>query len=560
MRTGAQALIEGLKQQGAEVVFGIPGGAVLAIYDELSHAEIKHILTRSEQGAAHAAAGYAKASGRVGVCLTSSGPGATNLVTGLANAYMDSIPLVAITGQVPRAMVGTDAFQEVDITGITQPITKHNYLVTNADDIPRIIAEAFYIAGTGRKGPVLVDIPSDVANSLCHKEAPAELDLPGYKPNYKGHPAQIRLAASALSKAQKPLIYAGGGVISAQASAELLALAEAGGIPVVTSLMGKGAIKEDNPLCLGMLGIHGLPAANWAAMHCDTLLVLGGRFSDRVMGDRCKFAPEATIIHIDIDPAEIAKNIAVRIPIVGDLREIVKEISAEAKLEPQKDWLAELEEAKDRNILVFGDRRRNDESGEELLDGGAIIDKLTELTEGKAIITTDVGQHQMTAARHYHPAGPGLFISSGGLGTMGFGLPAALGAQIACPEQTVICVTGDGSLQMTLNEMATIKSQKLPVKILLFNNKSLGLVRQLQHTYCDENYFAVDMVGNPNFLMLAMAYGFENLRIEDPGDIEPTLKKALNNGKPTLIDCSIPKDEMILPIVKKGQSLNEMSF
>ena len=550
--TGAKALIKRLEKQGVKKVFGYPGGAVLPIYDELSHSSIQHILTRSEQGAAHAASGYSRVSGKVGVCFATSGPGATNLVTGLATAYMDSIPMVAITGQVSTEMIGTDAFQEVDITGITQPITKHNYLVTNAEDIPRIVDEAFYLASTGRPGPVLIDVPKNIAMSQCSGKAPDEVNLPGYKPTYKGHGAMIKLAVQALTNSERPLIYAGGGVITSRAWDEVTKLAETLGAPVVTTLMGKGSIAENHPLYLGMLGLHGFPAANLASMNCDVLLAIGARFDDRVTGEVKKFAPEAKIIHVDIDPAEIGKNIRINIPIVGDVKNVVTAILKNVSRANSDEWLKTVESLKDRNLAI---RMRCEE---EYLSPWMVIDRLSDLVPENTIITTDVGQHQMAAAQFYRNSRPGTFLTSGGLGTMGYGVPAAIGAQFAAPKDMVICITGDGSFQMNLNEMATIKEHNLPVKILLFDNSSLALVWQLQHYYCDKNYFAVDMPGNPDFLRLAEAYGFEAYRIEDPCDLDITLNKAMNNSKPTLVECKINKDDFVLPIVTAGKGLDEM--
>ena len=552
MITGAQALIQGLEAEQVKTVFGYPGGAILPVYSELEKSGIQHILTRTEQGAAHAANAYSRVSGRVGVCMATSGPGATNLVTGLATAYMDSIPLVAITGQVSTRMIGTDAFQEVDITGITQPITKHNYLITNADDIPRIVKEAFYIARTGRPGPVLIDIPKNIAEAPCRNSIPERLELPGYKPTYKGHASQIKLACQALEKAQRPLIYAGGGVISSHAWEELLALAEKLQCPIVNTLMGKGAVPSTHPLGLGMLGLHGLPAANLAAVHCDVLLAVGVRFDDRVIGAAEKFAKGTRIIHVDIDPAEIGKNKSAHIPIVGDIKQVLTEMLERVNPTDTTAWLAEIAAFRQANLPLLARKE-----GEELTPW-AIMDVLSQLVGKTAIVTTDVGQHQMAAAQFYQADRPGAFLTSGGLGTMGYGLPAALGAQMAAPDDLVVCISGDGSLQMSLNEMATIKAHQLPVKIILLNNECLGMVRQLQHTYCADQFYAVDMPGNPNFLRLAEAYGFANFRIEDPDDILPVLQKALANGQPTLIDCQVSKADWVLPTVAPGGGLDEM--
>ena len=550
--TGAKALVKILEEEGVKVVFGYPGGAILPVYSELQKSKIKHILTRTEQGATHAANGYARATGTVGVCISTSGPGATNLVTGIATAYMDSIPLVAISGQVATGMVGTDAFQEVDITGITQPITKHNFLVTNPDDIPRIVKEAFHIARTGRPGPVLIDLPKNVAEAACHGKFISEVNLPGYKPTYKGNSKQIKEAIKLLKDSKRPLLYIGGGV-SASGARELGELAHKLQIPVVNTLMGKGAFPADDPLALGMLGLHGVPAANYAVSKCDVLFGIGVRFDDRVTITLEKFAPNAKIIHLDIDPAEIGKNVRrVNVPIVGDVATVLDAMLEQVAPMEHKAWLGEVEDFKKANVTAYPAESEYD------LVSRQVVEKLSELTGGKIILTTDVGQHQMTAAQFYHANRLGGFISSGGLGTMGYGLPAALGAQVACPDDTVVCITGDGSLQMSVNELATIKGQNLPVKVILFNNNCLALVRQLQHHFCNNEFFGVDFDGNPDFCMLAKAYGFEAYRITKQEEIESTLKEAFANGKPTLIECLTNKADMVYPIVLGGKGLDEM--
>ncbi|MGI6361093.1 MAG: biosynthetic-type acetolactate synthase large subunit [Bacillota bacterium] len=550
--TGAEALLHCLEKQGAELIFGYPGGAVLPIYDALANfCSITHILTRSEQGAAHAASGYAQIRHGVGVCLATSGPGATNLVTGLATAYMDSIPIVAITGQVATKMIGTDAFQEVDITGITHPVTKHNYLLTSADDIPRAVAEAFYIASTGRPGPVLIDIPKDIMEATCTADLDVEVKLAGYKPTYKGHGSQIKTASLAIAKAERPLIYVGGGVTISQAGPEVISLAEKISAPIVNSLMAKSIIDPHHPLALGMMGMHGLPSANLAATKADLIIALGARFGDRITGLADKFAAKAEIIHIDIDPAEIGKNFPSHIPIVGDVKNVLQKLLERVEKTEHSHWLEEIESYKDRNLAIQKKPLDNH------LTAWHVLTALGKMVGDTAIVSTDVGQHQMSAAQFYNSNRPGAFLTSGGLGTMGYGLPAALGAQMAAPDDLVICLTGDGGLQMSLNEMATIKEHQLPIKIILFNNHCLGLVRQLQHVSCGDRFAAVDLVG-PDFLRLADAYDFEAYRIESPHDVEPTLQKGLHNGRPTLIECMIKKEDLVLPMVPSGKALDEM--
>ncbi|MBE6032365.1 MAG: biosynthetic-type acetolactate synthase large subunit, partial [Clostridiales bacterium] len=490
-----------------------------------------------------------------GVCMATSGPGATNLVTGIATAFLDSVPLVAITGQVSTSMVGTDAFQEVDITGITLPITKHNYLITDPEEIAEVVEEAFYLASSGRPGPVLIDIPQNVALALCSGDAPESLHLPGYKPTYKGNGSQIKSACTALSEAKRPLIYSGGGVNSAKAYEAVLSLAEKLQAGVVTSLMGKGSFPEDHPQYLGMVGVHGHPAANLALCEADVLLVLGGRFADRTTGAASKFGKQTTIIHVDIDPAEIGKNISFRIPIVGEISLVLDAMLERLSQSENPEWLSRLATLRTHNDFVTA---RSCEG--EVLTSRYIVDLLNELTDDKALVTTDVGQHQMTAAQYYRNAYGGRFLTSGGLGTMGYGLPAALGAQAASPESKVICITGDGSLQMSLNEMATIKAEGMPVKILLFNNESLSMVRQLEKYYYEERYYAVDMPGNPDFVKLAEAYGFESYRITSCEGAKETLAKALASPNAALIECITDKDDMVLPIIKGGCGLDEMIF
>jgi len=550
--TGAQALIQGLEAEGVKVVYGYPGGANLPIYDALLSSSLKHVLVRGEQAGVHAANGYARVSGRVGVAMATSGPGATNLVTGIANAYMDSVPVVLITGQVATSMVGTDAFQEVDITGITHPITKHNYLVKDAEDIPRIVKEAFHIARTGRPGPVLIDLPKDIAEARCSGEIPAKVALPGYKPTVKGHPSQIKTACRLMEAAQRPVIHAGGGVINSGAAHELHHLAEALQAGVVTTLMGVGAIPTDHPLSLGMLGMHGTVAANRAVTECDLLITIGARFDDRVTGLVRKFAPEAKVIHLDIDPAEIGKNVRVDVPIVGDVKTVLQAINGELKEGRERDcWQERLAVLKAESALCYpADLNR--------LTSRQVLLELNQFTGGEAIIATDVGQHQMFAAQFCRFNRPQAFITSGGLGTMGYGLPAAVGAQMADPKALVVCITGDGSLQMNMAELATAREQGLPLKVLLFNNSCLGMVRQLQHFYCDGRQSAVAMTGSPDFIKLAAAYDIPAYRISKAEEIGPVFREAMGNGRLSLIEVIIDHEEIVYPSVLSGKGLDEM--
>lgn len=551
--TGAMSLLKILEEQNVRVIFGYPGGAVLPIYDALLETPgIRHVLVRGEQAAAHAASGYARITGRAGVCLATSGPGATNLVTGIANAYMDSTPLVAITGQVSTSMIGTDAFQEVDITGITMPITKHNYLVKNVKELPRVIAEAFHIANTGRPGPVLVDIPRDVAEAMVEYEGPPQVNLKGYKPTYKGHSTQIRKMAKMIQSAKKPAILAGGGIMFSGASGELMEFARKVQAPVATTLNGLGVYPETDELALGMMGMHGRPAANYAMSNCDLMISLGVRFGDRATGTLNKFARNCRVIHVDIDPAEIGKNVPVDLPIVGDIRQILQEVLQYLEPRDNSEWLAQVMDWKEKHPMR-GQYGRGDN-----LKPQRVISTLGDLTGHSAVVATDVGQHQMWSAQYYGYDRPRSFVSSGGLGTMGYGLPAAIGAQMADPDALVCCITGDGSFQMNLTEMATAMEQCLPIKIILMNNSSLSLVKQLQHFQCDQRYSGIDFTANPDFGVLARAYGVEHLRIETNEEIEPVLKEALGNGKMTLVECMVSNREMVFPIVQGKQGLDEM--
>lgn len=549
--TGAEAVIESLKREGVDVIFGYPGGAVLPIYDVLYRAEIRHILTRHEQGAAHAADGYARVTGKVGVCIATSGPGATNLVTGLANAYMDSIPVVALTGQVNTTLVGRDSFQEADITGITMPITKHNYLVKQASDIPRVMKEAFHIARTGRPGPVLVDLPKDITTHELDFAYPETVDLPGYKPTYEGNYRQVKLAVEAISEAQRPVFYAGGGVISSGAFDELLTLAEKCRIPVTTTLMGMGCFPGTHPLYLGMLGMHGTAYANYAVTHCDLLIALGARFDDRVTGVIEKFAPKAKIIHIDIDPAEIGKNVRVDIPIVGDVRSVLASINQQ--IEPREDggWLEEIERWKTAYPLQY-------EACNGTVKPQYVVEQLCELTGGDAIITTEVGQNQMWAAQFYTFTKPRSFVSSGGLGTMGYGFPAAVGAQVGRPDKLVIAVSGDGSFQMNIQELGTVAAYNLPVKVVILNNGYLGMVRQWQELFFHRRYYQVDMAVGPDFAKVAEAYGIKGMTIRDYQHVRSGLEEALAHPGPVVVNVMVDREENVFPMVPAGKAIDDM--
>ncbi|MBE3584102.1 MAG: biosynthetic-type acetolactate synthase large subunit [Limnochordaceae bacterium] len=548
--TGAQALIASLEKENVEVIFGYPGGAILSVYDALYDSRIRHVLTRHEQGAAHAADGYARASGRPGVCMATSGPGATNLVTGLATAHMDSIPIVAITGQVARDSIGRDAFQEADVTGITMPITKHNYLVKQAEDIPRIVKEAFHIATTGRPGPVLIDLPKDVAAATIEFSYPDTVDLPGYKPTLYGHPKQIEEAARALAQAERPVLYVGGGVIAAGASAEVQALAEKAHIPTTTTLMALGAFPAHHPLFLGMPGMHGTVEANLALHECDLLIAVGVRFDDRVTGDVRKFSPHSTKIHIDIDPAEIGKNVKVDIPIVGDARLVLRALLDKVEPALHPAWMEQIAQWRAEHPLGYYS------DGDSLMPQ-FVVEKVYEVTEGKAILTTDVGQHQMWAAQYYRCERPRQFISSGGLGTMGFGFPAAIGAQIANPDQPVFCISGDGSFQMNIQELATAVENDLPVKVCVLNNAFLGMVRQWQQLFYRTRYSASRM-STPDFAKVAEAYGATGLRVQKAADVVPALRTALATPGPVVIDFQVSPEANVWPMIPAGASVDQI--
>jgi acetolactate synthase-1/2/3 large subunit len=544
----AQALVHCLELEGVKVIFGYPGGATLPVYDALYKSGIKHVLVRHEQGAAHAADGYARATGKVGVCMATSGPGATNLVTGIANAYMDSVPMVIFTGQVPTGQVGTDAFQEVDITGITMPVTKHNYLVKDAAKLPEIIKNAFHIASTGRPGPVLIDLPKDVAQTVIDFEYPQTVNLRGYKPNYKGHPKKIDEAVNLLRKSTRPVIYAGGGILNAGATAELRQLAEIISAPVTNTFMGLSGFPGEHPQFLGMLGLHGTRYANLAVTNCDLLIALGARFDDRVTGKIAAFAPDARIIHVDIDPAEIGKNVRIHVPIVGDVKLVLQALLSKLKESEQTErgeWVEQIARWKEMYPLEYKHAGK--------LKPQAVIEALYRFTGGDSVVATDVGQHQMWVAQYYRFKRPGTLISSGGLGCMGFGMPAAVGAQIGCPEKPVILVTGDGSFQMTMQELATAVEQDLQIKIFILNNRTLGMVRQLQEFYCDARYMAVNFKFTLDFAGLAGPYGIKGYTVKTEEELEALLPEIMSSAKTVIVDCLVSAEENVSPMVLAGQ-------
>ena len=556
--TGAQIFFESLKAEGVEVIFGLPGGVLLDLYDEMPKHDIRHILVRHEQGAAHMADGYARATGRVGVCLVTSGPGATNTVTGIATAYMDSIPIVVFTGQVPTALIGNDAFQEADIVGITRPCTKHNYLVKDVHDLARIIREAFYLARSGRPGPILVDLPKDVINAKAEYKSPKKIALQGYKPTTEAHMGQIKRAYAAIGKAKKPVIYAGGGVISSNAAGELKQLGESLRCPVTTTLMGLGGFPAPHELWLGMLGMHGTFRANMAMGSTDLLIAIGARFDDRVTGKLDEFAPSAKIIHIDIDPTSISKNVKVDIPIVGDCKDALKKLLQLVKESPiddlekvRKPWLDQIQKWKETYPLAY-------EQKDDLIKPQYVVEKLYELSEGKAIIATEVGQNQMWAAQYYHFLEPRTLLTSGGLGTMGYGLPAAIGAQAAFPDRLVIDVAGDGSIQMCIQEMITAVENNLPVKVAILNNQYLGMVRQWQQLFYEKNYCSTCLKIAPDFVKLAEAYGALGLRAHKPDEVEAVIREGFASPKPVIMDFVVNPEECVYPMVPAGAAMTEM--
>lgn len=557
MLTGAQIMMKVLQEEGVDTIFGYPGGVVIDIYDELAKTDIHHVLVRQEACAVHAADGYARAGGRVGVCLVTSGPGATNTVTGIASAYMDSIPVVIFTGQVPTHLIGNDAFQEVDTVGITRPITKHNYLVKRTEDLARIIKEAFFLASSGRPGPVLVDLPKDISVGKVDYKAPKKVKLKSYNPTYKPNLRQLHQVVNMIKAAKKPVIFAGGGVILSKAAKELTKFARKTQIPLTASLMGLGGFPGSDPLWLGMVGMHGTYRSNMSIGECDLLFGIGVRFDDRVTGRIDAFAPNAKIVHIDIDPTSIRKNIPVTIPVVGDCKTTLGQLNKLIDKEDlgdlkkkRKKWFDQIHHWKNTKPLAYEQK--------DVIKPQYVVEKLYQLTKGKAIITTEVGQNQMWAAQYYHYDKPNHFITSGGLGCMGFGLPAAIGAQLACPNKLVVDIAGDGSIQMNIQEMATAAQCGLPVKVVILNNGYLGMVRQWQQLFFDKRYVATSLEHAPDFVKLAEAYGAVGLRATKPEEVEPVLKKGLFSKKTVIMDFVVEKEECVYPMIPAGAAATEM--
>ena len=555
--TGAQIMMKVLQEEDVDTIFGYPGGVVIDIYDEMEKSDIRHVLVRQEACAVHAADGYARAGSKVGVCLVTSGPGATNTVTGIASAYMDSIPVVIFTGQVPTQLIGNDAFQEVDTVGITRPITKHNYLVKRTEDLARIIKEAFYLASSGRPGPVLVDIPKNVSVNQIDYKPPKKVALKSYNPTYSPNVKQLHQVVTMIKKANKPVIFAGGGVILSGAAKELTELARKTQIPLTASLMGLGGFPGSDPLWLGMVGMHGTYRSNMSIGECDLLFGIGVRFDDRVTGRIDAFAPNAKIIHLDIDPTSIRKNIPVTVPIVGDCKVTLAQLNKLLDKEDlgdlkkkRKQWLDQIQRWKDTQPLAYKQK--------DVIKPQFVVEKLYELTKGKAIITTEVGQNQMWAAQYYHYDRPNHFITSGGLGCMGFGLPAAIGAQLACPDKLVVDIAGDGSIQMNIQEMATAAQCNLPVKVVILNNGYLGMVRQWQQLFFDKRYASTCLEHAPDFVKLAEAYGAVGLRATKPEEVEPLLKEGLFSKKAVIMDFVVEKEECVYPMIPAGAAATEM--
>ncbi|PQD96330.1 acetolactate synthase, large subunit, biosynthetic type [Pradoshia eiseniae] len=551
--SGAEMLINALKRQEVEVLFGYPGGAVLPIYDSLYHAGMKHVLSRHEQGAIHAAEGYARISGKPGVVIATSGPGATNLVTGITDAMMDSLPLVIFTGQVGTGVIGTDAFQEADIVGITTPVTKHNYQIRDTKDIPRIVKEAFYIASTGRPGPVLIDIPKDIAALGDVEVEPESISLPGYQPTTEPNYLQIRRLVEAVSSSKKPLILAGAGVLHAKASKQLLEFAEQQQIPVVNTLLGLGTFPPDHPLYIGMGGMHGIYAANMAMYECDLLINIGARFDDRLTGNLSRFAPYATVAHIDIDPAEIGKNVPTAIPVVGDAKQaLLQLVKQNGKRSDSEPWRKQIHAWLEESPYHY----EKEES--KALKPQRVMELIYELSKGDAIVTTDVGQHQMWAAQYYPFKRPNAWVTSGGLGTMGFGLPAAIGAQMAEPDDLVISINGDGGVQMSIQELGVIAEHNLPIKIIILNNGSLGMVRQWQEIFYDSRYSQSVFASQPSFSKLAEAYGIKGIDARTEEEVKQAFTEEFPEHKPVLINVFVEPEENVYPMIAPGKGINEM--
>jgi len=562
--TGAQIIIESLMAEGTDVIFGYPGGAILPTYDALLDSKMKHVLVRHEQGATHMAEGYARVSGRPGVVIVTSGPGATNAVTGIADAYMDSTPLVVISGQVSTSLIGNDAFQEADIVGITRPCTKHNFLVKDVRDLARTMKEAFYIAGSGRPGPVVVDVPKDVQQAEYQFKYPDKVELRGYKPTIKGNPRQIERALAAIEKSEQPLFYVGGGVQWSGAAAEITQLARGLGVPVCETLMGLGSVPASDPLCLGMLGMHGSYGTNTAVCNTDCLIAVGARFDDRVTGRIADFAPKAeTIIHLDIDPSSISKNVSVDIPIVGDIKAVLADMlkiarSRESLGKRKAIWAKWhqqiLQWKRERPLYENGNHRER-----ETVSPLHVIEEMHGLTKGDCIIATDVGQHQMWIAQMFPFERPRSLLTSGGLGTMGYGLPAGIGAKFAAPDRKVLVVSGDGSIQMNIQELGTAVQYGVDIKVIILNNHFLGMVRQWQERFYAERY-SYSAMSVPNFVKLAEAYGAHGFRIEKQKELAKTMKEAFATPGPVLIDVVIPKEEAVMPMIPPGGSMSEMLF
>jgi acetolactate synthase-1/2/3 large subunit len=550
--TGAALLLEALKREEVEIIFGYPGGAVLPLYDALYDCEIPHILTRHEQGAIHAAEGYARISGKPGVVIVTSGPGATNVITGLADAMMDSLPLVVFTGQVASTVIGTDAFQEADVIGLTMPVTKHNYQVRDVSDLPRIVKEAFHIASTGRPGPVVIDLPKNMIVEAGERKDNTEINLPGYQPNYEPNRLQIAKLLTAIESAKKPVILSGAGILHAKASEELTRFARMYRIPVVHTLLGLGAFPPDDPLFLGMGGMHGSYTANMAMYECDLLINIGARFDDRLTGNLEHFAKQAVVAHIDIDPAEISKNVPTDIPIVASAKRALQVIlEKNGKKMNHLEWLVLLQERKEKYPFTY-------KPDSTAIKPQAAVSLLHEITDGKAIITTDVGQHQMWAAQYYPLKSPDRWVTSGGLGTMGFGLPAAIGAQFAKPDDLVVAIVGDAGFQMTLQELSVLKERSLPVKVFIVNNEALGMVRQWQDSFYNKRYSHSLLHCQPDFVALAEAYGIKGVRIENPALAKEQLKAAVEYDGPVLIDCRVLQSEKVMPMVAPGKGIHQM--